>query len=392
MSSFRASEAALHDEARAATGLDDFGPGEYLEGLRTLLAALDEESTLSGLGRAVVRGILVDDLAARLRSEHGFARHPESAEAPVRRPLVIIGLPRTGTTALQELIAQDPQFQGLELWLTRTPRPRPPRASWPSDPDFQDCDRRMKAIYELSPDMKSIHYMAADKVDECWHLLAQSFAHSGFMAQTRVPGYERWFTRHDLRPAYRRHRRNLQLIGHGEPERRWLLKDSTHLFGLDAFLDTYPDACVVQTHRDPALSIPSVCSLCWAARAPLNTEGSQAEFGRSTLALWEGAVLGALAVRRGRAPEQFFDLPFERFRRDPLASVARIYEHFGIELGEDALARMRAFREQNPPGKHGAHHYSLDDWDLDAGEIGERFAPYIEAFDLASSERPPAAG
>jgi hypothetical protein len=242
--------------------------------------------------------------------------------------------------------------------------------------------------------MKAIHEMAADKVDECWHLLAQSFSHSGFMAQTDVPSYARWFGSHDKRPEYARHRRNLQLIGYEAPERRWLLKDSTHLFSLDALLDTYPDACVVQTHRDPSKSIPSVCSLCWAAREPLNLAPDRAAFAASTLALWEGALHRALEVRRESDPKQFFDLPFEQFRSDPLDSVARIYEHFGIEPLDEAFACMRAHQERNPPGRHGAHSYSLDEWRLDAGEIRERFARYIEAFDLgagiARSKSPPA--
>ena len=258
--SFAADEEAFHEAARRATGLEDFGDAEYLEGLRVLLDSLDGEARLNPQGQLATRGMIVEALAARLRSEDGWAAHPEHADFPIGAPLVIIGLPRTGTTALHQLLSQDSGFQGLELWLATAPKPRPPRATWPDDDDFQACDVRMRRIYERSPAMRAIHFMAADLVDECWHLLAQSFAHSGWQANADVPSYARWWAGHDMGPAYERHRRNLQLIGHSDPDRRWLLKDATHLFDLEAFLRVYPDARIVHTHRDPVKLIPSVCS------------------------------------------------------------------------------------------------------------------------------------
>ncbi len=378
--SFRAAEEELHEAARKATGLDDFGDPEYLEGLRVLLTALDGEARLNPIGEQVVRGTIAEALAGRLFSERGWALHPGCARVPVERPLVVIGLPRSGTTALHHLLAQDPGLQGLERWLSGTPKPRPPREDWGADPEFRACDARMKLLYERSPEMKAIHFMAADRVDECWYLLAQSFAHGSWEANCRVPSYSRWYAARDARPDYRRHRRNLQLIGHREPERRWLLKDSTHLHHLDAFLDTYPDALVVQTHRDPVAALASVCSLCWAARRPLAAEPDAAAFGRETLALWSRAIARTLRVREGRDPHQFFDLPFERFGADPLGSIRQIYDHFGLALGEEAADRMRRFREQNPPGKHGAHDYALADWGLRAEEVSDRFRSYEQAF------------
>jgi hypothetical protein len=383
-----AQERALHEAAREVVGVPgdrdpgDFGDDAYLEGLRVLLSSLDEEAKLNPLGVQIVRGMMVDALVSRLFSERGWAAHPECADASIERPLVILGLPRTGTTALHHLLSQDPALQGLERWLAETPKPRPARDAWTQDAQFRRCHRRLRATYELTPEMKSIHFMAADLVDECWYLLAQSFAHSSWEANTHAPGYSRWFAEHDARPDYLRHRRNLQLIGHREPDRRWLLKDSTHLFNLRAFLDVYPDACIVQTHRDPVKAIASVCSLCWSARKPLNQPEDRHAFGRATLALWERAILGRLAVRRDCEAAQFFDLPFEALVSDPLASIDAIYEHFGIERSEAADARMRAFRGENPQHKHGVHAYGVEDWGLDADEIRERFAPYIEAFDV----------
>jgi len=380
MTGFLESEEALHAAARDACGLEDFGDDAYLEGLRALLDSLDRDAGLNPIGELTLRGSIVEALEGRLFSERGWALHPECADTPIEKPLVIVGLPRTGTSALHQLLSQDPALQGLAYWLSTTPKPRPPRAAWPDDPQFRACDERLRLIYERSPDMKAIHFMRADVVDECWRLLSQSFAHSSWHAWADVTRYDRWWAQHDMRPAYARHRHNLQLIGHREPEKRWLLKDSTHLFDLGAFLDVYPDARVVQTHRDPVKSVASVCSLCWAARRPLNENPDPAAFGKATLELWLRGVLGALEARRGRDPKQFFDLPFGTFQADPLAAVQSIYAHFGIEYTEAADANIRRFRANNPLGKHGAHAYDLDTWRLDPDEIRERFQPYVETF------------
>ena len=357
-------------------------PG-YLEGLRALLTSLDEEASLTPIGAFAIRAQIVEALRSRILLERGWREHPAAARATVERPLIITGLARTGTSALHQLLAADPALQGLELWLAGAPKPRPPREQWSTDADFVACDERMRALHERSPNMQAIHRSAADQVDECWYLLAQDFAHSGWEALANVPSFAAWWAASDMRGPYRRHRRNLQLIGHREPERRWLLKDSTHLFDLDALLSVYPDAMVVHTHRDPVPVIASTCSLCWSARSALDAAPDAEAFGRSTLALWERAITRTLAVRAARDPSQFYDLHFDDFQRDPIAAVASIYDHFGLRLSAEAEAAMRRQRSENPRGKYGEHRYTLGDWQLSADEIRERFRPYVERFGIA---------
>ncbi len=382
MTSFRSSEDAFHDVARAATGLRDFGDPRYLEGLRTLLGSLDDESALSEVGDLVVRGMIVEALKGRLRSEQQFARLSQAESTTIKAPIFIVGLPRTGTTALHHLLCQNPALQGLELWLSGSPKPRPPREAWMQDADFRASDAQTRALYERSPEMKAIHFMSADLPDECWRLFSQDFAHSSWEAQARIPSYSRWWASHDMRPVYRRHRRNIEVIGHREPDRRWLLKDATHLFALDALLDVYPDACIVQTHRDPRRLIGSVCSLCWSSRRPINEVDDPGEFGRAILALWERAIFSTLSVRRARPEARVFDLPFEEFVADPLATVTKIHGYFDIPYSTDARAAVERFHEENPPGRHGSHAYDPSDWGLDPDEILERFRPYVDAFDI----------
>jgi hypothetical protein len=379
---FRFSESIdqFHQTACEKRGLDDFGEDDYREALGILCRSLDEDARLNPIGELALQAMITDALQARLMVEEGWKQSPEAANARIDRPLIIIGLPRTGTTALHHLIGQDPGVQALENWLQRTPKPRPPRARWEQDPDYLAAAERVDMMFARSPEMRAIHEIEAHLPDECWNTFAQNFVHSSYQANTDVRQYAQWWLHSDMTPVYRRHRRTAQLIGCHEPEKRWLFKDATHLFGPEAMLEVYPDAMIVQTHRDPVRLIPSVCSLVWSARDALN-EGTDIEsFGRSTLALWEHSIFTMMKAREGRDPKQFYDLPFERFVRDPLAAIEDIYAHFDLDYSSEADLAIRAFRADNPKGKHGAHTYTAEQWGLDENEIAERFRPYTEAY------------
>jgi hypothetical protein len=368
-------EAELHEAARRATGLDDFGEPDYREGLRALLRAWDAEARLSAAGRAALRADAVAILAGRLHSQRGWAQHPDCLQAPLERPLFIVGMPRTGSTALQQLLARDPRHQALELWLARAPRPRPPRARWEADPDFRACDQALRAQYAGRPELDAMHVMAADAPDECWNLMRQSFGSVTFACLAHVPSYLRWWRAWDPRPAYRRYRANLQLIGWRNP-RRWLLKDANHLFGLDALLEVFPDALIIQTHRDPVRVIPSVCSLNRGFRQDLSAHLDLRQLGREQLEIWEQGILGALAVRERADPARFVDVQYPELLADPLGVVAGLYARLGLELRASARSRMRDWLQAHPHGGHGAHHYTLEQFGLDPDEIRERFAAY----------------
>ena len=383
MPGFLDSIESFHARARATRGLDDFGEDDYSEALARLCRSLDEDARLSPLGVSAFEAMIIDALEARLMVEEGWKRSPEAAHAAIRSPLFIIGLPRTGTTALHHLIAQDPAIQALEHWLQRTPKPRPPRADWPRDPDYLAAVARVDAIFERSPEMRAIHEIEADLPDECWNTFSQNFVHSSYQANADVSQYASWWLGSDLTPVYRRHRRTAQLIGHREPEKRWLFKDATHLFDLAALLEVYPDARIVQTHRDPVQLIPSVCSLCGAARRALNEEMDAEEFGQSTLELWQHSIFAMMQTREGRDSAQFYDLRFDDFVQDPIAAIQGIYRHFGIDETPAAWQAMRRFRAEHPKDRHGGHAYSLESWGLDAEDIARRFAPYTETYGIS---------
>ena len=361
----------LHASATRLTGLDDFGDGEYREGMGVLLAAYAQEAALTPAGSKVTRALLRSALVSRLLSEAAWRQHPSYAEVAVTRPVFVTGLPRTGTTALHRLLTADPAHQGLELWLTEVPQPRPPRPEWAGNPIFAALQGAYEQHHETDPEFMGMHYTAADQVEECWRLLCQSMTSVSFECLANIPSYSRWLAAQDWAEAYRRHRRNLQLIGLPDRGRRWVLKNPSHLFALDALLAAYPDAIVIQTHRAPRVAIASVCSL--NARA---SEGWSPLFrgevlGRAQLELWSRGLRRFAAARSRHDPAQFVDVEYDDFVADPLRTVEVIYDRLGTPLTAGARAAMTALRadERRP-----AHRYTLADFGLAPTEVDAAFA------------------
>jgi hypothetical protein len=388
VSGLAAAEESLLEAARKATGLDDFGPGAWHDHLRTLLAAYDAESHLTEAGRGMVEGELVGALAARLACQAAWARDPSVLRAEIRRPIFVLGLPRTGTTALHWLLAQDPANQVLEYWLAAAPRPRPPRATWEAEPAYQSAVEVLRWIYDTDPGLRAIHVMEADGPEECRHLFVQSFLDHTFDSNATIPAYTRYFEAQDMRPAYERHRDVLKLVGSTSPERRWVLKYPAHMRELDVLLSVYPDACIVQTHRDPVRVLPSICSLVTGWRSLYEGSADAHAIGAWQVELYAGMIEHAMDVRAGADPRQFCDFSFRELVDDPIGAIARMYERFGIPFSAEAEARMRAWHAANPQGRHGGHRYTLDQFGLREEAIRGRFAHYAERFGVEPEPAP----
>ncbi len=379
--SFVASESALHDEAVAAAGSDDFGDASYREALRVVLAAYDREARFHDAGRAAARGNLVQLLTTRLRSEARRKRAP--AGPPIRRPIVVLGLVRTGSTALHHLLAQDPQLQSLEYWLAARPRPRPPRETWATEPDFAAAAAEIDAMYAFDPALRKIHLMAPDLAEECRHLLAQSFVDDSFEVNATVPSYTQWYEGGRHVAAYRRHRALVELVG-GDDPRRWLLKYPVHMKHLADLLAVYPDACIVQTHRDPTQVLASYVELIAGFRAIFERDIDRGAIAREQLEVWASGAERAIAVRARLDPAQLHDVFFRDFVADPIGSVRTIYERFGLVLTEEAEQRMRTWQSGDPDGAGKRPRRVVDDADLPRAAVLDRFAAYMRHFDLAA--------
>jgi len=368
------SAADLHAAATRVTGLADFGADDYSDGLAVLLESYAQDAGLTALGRRVTRSFLRGALVARLLSEAAWRSWPAYATVGIDRPIFVTGLPRTGTTALHRLLTADPAHQGLEMWLTQAPGPRPPRETWAANPVFRQIQAGYERHHAAHPEFRGVHYMAADQVEECWQLLRQSMRSVSWECLAHLPGYSRWLAGQDWTAAYRRHRRNLQLIGLPDRDRRWVLKNPSHLFALDALLAVYPDALVIQTHRPAVTAIASVCSLAAQASAGWSAVFTGAVIGRDQLELWARGLERFTAVRAGRDPAQFCDVAYDEFVADPVAAVASAYEHFGLTLSGRAADAMRALHAEHAgTGARPAHRYALSDFGLTAGQVEERF-------------------
>ncbi|KXO98677.1 sulfotransferase family protein [Tsukamurella pseudospumae] len=370
----------LHESAMRRTGLSDFGdPSDgYREALQVLLDAYRDEASLTEFGSKISRVFLRGALSARLISEAAFAANPESAETPVERPIFVTGLPRSGTTALHRLLDADPGNQGLQMWLAEVPQPRPPRETWAENPIFSMLDEQYAQHHEEHPEFMGLHYMSAAEVEECWQLLRQSVQSVSYECLAHVPSYAAWLAGHDWTAAYRRHRRNLQLIGMNDPEKRWVLKNPSHLFALDAVLEAYPDALIVQCHRPAETIIASVCSLAEHATEGWSTAFTGATIGADQLDTWSRG-LAAFDESRSRHTAagrgaQFVDVDYRDLVADPLGTVGTIYGSFGLELTDDARQAMSAMHDASRSGARRPNHtYSLADYGLTEDSVRAAF-------------------
>jgi len=369
----------LHASATRFIGLDDFGDDDYRTGLGVLLDSYAGDAELTPFGNKVNRAFLRGALVARLLSESAWKQFPEHAEVPVSRPIFVTGLPRSGTTAVHRLLTADPGHQGLEMWLTEMPQPRPPRQTWEADPVFQ----RLQAAYEQHhvdhPEFMGVHHISADQVEECWQLLRQSAMSVSYECLGYLPRYSEWLREQDWTGAYRRHRRNLQLIGLNDRDRRWVLKNPSHLFALDALLEVYPDALVIQMHRAPSTIIGSVCSLNEQASAGWSEKFRGSVVGRSQLDLWARGARTFLADRRKHDQAQFCDVYYDDFVADPIGTVENIYRHFDMPFTERVRTEMTALHNESTAGAaRPAHRYTLDDFGLTTEQVDAEFEPYLQ--------------
>ncbi|KAA0116926.1 sulfotransferase [Mycolicibacterium sp. P9-22] len=366
----------LHASAVKACGLDDFGPDDdnYKEALSVLLESYQRDADLTELGSKMQRFFVRNALVARLVSEAAFKQYPQHADVPIERPIFVTGLPRTGTTVIHRLLTADPRHQGLELWLAEFPQPRPPRETWSQNPVFQQLDAQFSKAHEENPDYTGLHYMTADEVEECWQLLRQSLHSVSYETLAHIPTYSRWLAQQDWTKSYQRHRRNLQLIGLNEPEKRWVLKNPSHLFALDALFATYPDALVVQCHRPAETIMASMCSLAQHTTEGWSNSFSGEVIGADSLETWSRGLGLFDAERAKHDPAQFCDVDYFEFIKDPVAAVEGIYRTFGIDFTDDARQAISDSHEESKKGPRAPKHtYSLSDYGLTDEQVKERF-------------------
>jgi len=376
----------LVDEALDATGLDDFGESTWQEGLDRLLESLAATADLNEIGVDVARSSIVGDLSNRLRLVEWRRTHPDVARQQVVAPIIIVGQPRTGTTILHDLMAQDPANRAPLSWEIERPVPAPRTETYATDPRIAEAQAGFDLVESIIPGFTAFHELGAQLAQEDVRIFTSEFRSMQFSLQFEVPAYNRWLLHEaDMAPAYRWHRSFLQHLQSEHMSERWLLKSPAHLWHLESLLAEYPDAVVIQTHRDPLKVIASISALGASLR-----EMTTDSFDVRTLAAQYGddIMVGldrALAARRSDlfGPGQVIDVRYQDFRADLIATIAGIYDTIGLEFSAEAESRMRAFLADHPGDSAGSlRRYSFADTGLDEAAMREWAQDYQEYFDV----------
>ena len=372
---------ALLDQARASTGLEALGPGDFRDGLAVLLESFERDTDLSDAARAGVAEDLHRRLVNRLEVEAWYAEHPEIDDVPVLGPVDINGLPRTGTTALANMLSLDPQFRSLRQWEQVRPCP-------PPTPDGEATDeRRLQLEREndaLPAELKAMHLYEVDaSVEDTWLL---GMAVHGQQYTVPVYGYHAWWRTADARPAYEYHRRVVKLLASRRPPHLWLFKAPHHNFHLEAILAAYPDALFVMTHRDPVKAVPSWASLVstifpeTAGGLDLHRLGSEVS---NHLRV---GVEQAIAARARIGEDRFHDVHHREFVADPMGVVRGVYDFLGYELTPTVEQTIADWTVVNRSGAKGTHIYTAEQFGLTDAQLRDDYRFYTDHFDVDIEE------
>lgn len=378
----RLDEASITKKAQKRTGLTDAGSGMHEVGMQELVKAVNK-APVTDFGKFSSTGFGVDALSNRLRMVDYFKKHPEVADVKIERPVFIVGFPRTGTTLLQNLMHLSEDRRALEFWELTNPVPVHP------DPEKDVRKRqfitktRLAVANFVVPEMKFIHEVRYNSLEECWSLFIPQFVVPNWDMTGRWPGYGNWILQHDLRPAYEEYKKFLQIIVSRVPDKQLVLKCPDHMWHLDALLDVFPDACIVWTHRDPGRSIPSYCSLASLNWRLLYGEFDPKELGPYIEERFIAGIERGLAVRERVGEERFLDVNFKAVLDDPIKAVNQITEYFNLTPISET--KMQAYLDRDRPDNRGKHKYSDEYYGLDADAIREHYKDYIARFNISTN-------
>lgn len=376
-------ENSLLQQACSSTGLTDFGDELWREPFQILLRALEEEAQLTLMGRLMARNDIFLWLRTRLMVTDLLKRHPEILQQDIESPMVIVGLPRSGTSILYELLAQDPDVGVPLMWEALQPCPPPEAGSYDRDSRIEQADKLFTQWSRVAPEFASMHEMRGDIPSECGLLMAGTFISDHIASLHQTPSYSAYCMQADFAPVYAYHKIILQILQWKNPRKRWLLKAPEHQVHLDTLLATYPDVRIVQTHRDPIKCMASTTSLMGTLYSMRSDQPFNAE-------MFENIIMGeATAQRLEHVIEQrdkgivpaanISDSRYRDLMDDPMACIDQIYQHFGMQLGTAAQQQMLQYLANKPKGKFGKHSYQVDD---SRGSERQLFRRYQERYNV----------
>lgn len=385
------SRAGILAEAQQRTGLSDFGPEDFLERLDLLVDEWDHDAGLNNLGRLNLRSKLVQHATSRLLIQDSWKRHPEILDVPIERPIIVAGLPRSGTTHLLNLMAADARLRSLPLWESYEPVPIPGEALLPdgTDPRYRRCTDKWAGMQQMTPHLAAMHPMSPDHIHEELELMGPDFASYNYEWLSHSPRWRDHYYAHDQTPHYEYMKNVLRLLlwqerDQGRPT-RWVLKCPQHLEQLPVLKRVFPDATVVVTHRDPVAVIQSaVTMLAYGQR--MSRKAVECE---RLIEYWSGRVEHLLractAEREAWSESESIDVLFHEFMADDLAMVQRIYAKADLQWNERAKNELAAYMAEHPRGKEGRVIYHLErDFGMHPESLRQRFRFYFDRFPVGA--------
>lgn len=374
---------SLLRQAEMITGLANWGPNPHFRvGLGKLIDAT-ESMAPSPEFRANVYNRILQILSMKLHMVDDELRHPEILQGKVEKPLVVIGLPRTGTTILYDLLSLDPKSRAPREWETFMPWPAPEIATFDTDPRIDMINAMYAKMLEKSPELADIQRLDATRPGECNHIMTHHFASTNFAAELAVPAYGEWFNHTRVPGQYVSHKRILQQLQWKGPRGNWLLKSPVHLFDLEGLLETYPDAQLVWTHRDPVLTLSSISSMVHALIKSQGVDVPKEVVGMAQWTTWTvGLATGTSSRENSPVVENaILDLAHRDIVTDPVGAIRKVYDQFGREFTTEHAERIDEFIHNNPAASRiGKHKHSPEEYGLSADEIHNKLADYYRRF------------
>ncbi len=377
---------SLIAEARERTGgLEDFAEPQFLRGLEVFVDSLRGDAMLNPTGVHIAKNVAMGHIVNRLNYVNDRKLYPKIAEQRIVKPVFIIGFPRTGTTILHDILAQDPANRAPLTWEVMFPSPPPQTATFETDPRIAVCEASFAGVRAAIPQFKAMHPMGAQLSQECVTLMGDAMCTPLFHNQFRVTGYQDWVdSKADFAPVYDFHHKQLQHMQSGHMLDRWVLKTGAHMWGLEHLLETYPDARIVFTQRHPIKSLTSYASLTALVRTLGSDHVDKVEVAADWSVRLKNKLEHVWSVRMAKKYPNaiFLDVLFSDFVQNQFAVVERIYDAFDLPMSETGAAAMRKFIDENPPGVHGIHRYDPREYGVRADAVNDIFRSYIERFDL----------
>ena len=355
--------------ATAETGLDDFGDDSFREGLEILVGSLGAEARLNAAGEGFLYPRITGHLAQRLQVEDWYRRHPQIDEVPIVAPLIGLSLPRTGSTALSFLLAQDPGVRYLRQWESSRPCP-PPSTVAGRDPRIPQAAGETAGTRAHVPS-------DAEGPMECLDLMALDFKTHIYQAFAQIPSYSSWLLDADLTSTYCYERRVLKLLQWGEPARPWRLKTPAHVLFLPYLDRAFPDARFVMTHRDPTDVILSVAGVYADIAGTFTDDLDLAYLGELNVEHWSTGMDRALAFRAGGADDRFYDIDFQAVQADPIGEVRGLYAWLGEPVSDEFEAGMRGWWARNAENREPSPQLDPAAFGLDLAAVRPLFADYV---------------